>query len=327
LPLCSRDGSSLLPASVFVHIDIKDQLDIDIKKLLAPTKKRPLTLPKPELLRSTGVPSIDAKLKDNQLILDNISTLITKYRASVMDFKSSSGLDVFAHVRHCLRLLDLRLQTSGCSLQINEDKERELPKLSVSGMVQSAATSKAIATFEAVEEAIHGIQSEGPECIEQLKSLVAHFDIYRKDLLEYVDQHTGKKRLKALQNFSHNIWSLKEQEQLYISTLEDKQRFIQHVYAHTGYKVKRSSWILKKSLSNSSNYSNKLNSISEARNSVEIISEEDTNGVEEVFDDGVLRPSTMEPTKTCLKRTVSPPATSSRYNTIFESADLESKDV
>jgi len=90
--------------------------------------------------------------------------------------------------------------------------------------------------------------------------------------------------------------------------------------------VKRSSWILKKSLSNSSNYSNKLNSISEARNSVEIISEEDTNGVE-VFDDGVLRPSTMEPTKTCLKRTVSPPATSSRYNTIFESADLESKDV
>ena len=48
---------------------------------------------------------------------------------------------------------------------------------------------------------------------------------------------------------------------------------------------------------------------------------------EEVFDDGVLRPSTMEPTKTCLKRTTSPPATSSRYNTIFESADLESRDV
>ena len=55
-------------------------------------------------------------------------------------------------------------------------------------------------------------------------------------------------------------------------------QFLQ-VYAHTGYKVKRSSWILKKTLSNSSTYSNKLNSISEARNSVEIIVDEETNGV------------------------------------------------
>ena len=39
-----------------------------------------------------------------------------------------------------------------------EDKERALPKLSMQGALPGQATTKAIATFEAVEEAIHAIQ-------------------------------------------------------------------------------------------------------------------------------------------------------------------------
>ena len=58
LPLCARDGSTLEPASVFVHIDLKDQLDISIKKGIVNAKKKAIVPPKTERLRETGLPNI-----------------------------------------------------------------------------------------------------------------------------------------------------------------------------------------------------------------------------------------------------------------------------
>ena len=61
LPLCARDGSTLEPASVFVHIDLKDQLDISIKKGIIQAKKKSVVPPKTERLRETGLPNIGTR--------------------------------------------------------------------------------------------------------------------------------------------------------------------------------------------------------------------------------------------------------------------------
>jgi len=327
LPLCARDGSSLDPASVFVHIDLKDQLDITVKKSISQAKKKGTTVSKPESLRLTGVTNIDIKLKENQAILDAIYNLITKFRGSVMEFKVSSGLDCFAHIRHCLRLLDLRLQTNDCILTIGEDSARKAPQLNVVGVVHVAAVQKAIAAFDSVTDAIFQLQEEGEDSNQKLSSLIAHFDIYRKDLMDYVDGCTGKRRQKALQNYSYNLWLLKEHQQLFTDTVLSKDRMVQHIYAHVSYKVKRGSWMLRKAGSSGSGTSagsgGKLLSINENSSSGSLVDEE---AVEEVFEgDGILRPSTMVPTKSALKRSSTPPPID--YPALLNCAELECGDI
>ena len=58
MPLCARDGSTLEPASVFVHIDIKDYLDFSIKRTLTGVKKNKGGIVRTENLRLTAVPNI-----------------------------------------------------------------------------------------------------------------------------------------------------------------------------------------------------------------------------------------------------------------------------
>ena len=43
---------------MFVHIDLKDQLDVGIKKGIVQAKKKGTVPPKTERLRETGVPNI-----------------------------------------------------------------------------------------------------------------------------------------------------------------------------------------------------------------------------------------------------------------------------
>ncbi|KAL5267743.1 hypothetical protein ACHWQZ_G004701 [Mnemiopsis leidyi] len=322
LPLCARDGSTLEPASVFVHIDLKDQLDVGIKKGIVQAKKKGTVPPKTERLRETGVPNIDSKLKDNQATLDSFTNLILRFRTSVMEFKVSSGLDCFAHIRHCLRLLDLRLQTNECSLAISEDIERGVPKLTISGVVQVAAVQKAVQAFEAMTESIHQIKVEGDSTLENVSSLMANFDMYRKELMEFVENNTGKRRQKALQNYSHNVWLLREYKQIYLDSVLASTRMLQHIYAHTSSKIKRGSWMLRKA----GNPLGKLLSISENSSSGSIGDEDPAET--EVFEgsaDGILRPSTKVPTKSSLKQSASSPVID--YPALLSSSELEVGDI
>ena len=47
--------------------------------------------------------------------------------------------------------------------------------------------------------------------------------------MEFVEGNAGKKMQKALQNYSHNLWLLREYRELYNDTLLEKQRMLQHV--------------------------------------------------------------------------------------------------
>ena len=47
--------------------------------------------------------------------------------------------------------------------------------------------------------------------------------------MEFVEGSAGKRRQKALQNYSHNLWLLREYKELYQDTLLDKERMLQHV--------------------------------------------------------------------------------------------------
>ncbi|XP_063685577.1 1-phosphatidylinositol 4,5-bisphosphate phosphodiesterase eta-2-like isoform X3 [Bolinopsis microptera] len=322
LPLCARDGSTLEPASVFVHIDLKDQLDISIKKGIVNAKKKAIVPPKTERLRETGLPNIDSKLKESQATLDVLTNLVLRFRTSLVEFKISSGLDCFAHVRHCLRLLDLRLQTNDCSLSISEDESRGVPKLSVSGVVQVAAVQKAIQAFDNMTDSIHQMQTEGDSALEKVASLITNFDMYRKELMEFVEGNAGKKMQKALQNYSHNLWLLREYRELYNDTLLEKQRMLQHIYAHTSSKIKRGSWMLRKAGAPAA----KLLSISENSSSGSI--GEDDPAEPEVFEgstDGILRPSTKVPTKSSLKQSASSPVID--YPALLNSTELEVGDI
>eukprot|EP00116_Pleurobrachia_bachei_P002622 sb/3462884/ len=216
IPLCARDGSTLEPASVFVHLDLKDQLDMNISRSVGNPKKRGLA-PKCEPLKTTGVASIDAKMKVHQVAMENLYNLLVKYRTCAMEFKSTAGLDYFAHVRHCIRLLDLRLQAIDCVLSISEMEG--IPRISVAGVLQIGAVQKAISAFDTMMDAAQQFQAEGPKLVEEVNVIISHFDIYRKDLMEYVEGcQGGKRRNKALQNFSHNLWLLREYRQLYCET-------------------------------------------------------------------------------------------------------------